>query len=60
MQEIVPGLFLGPYAAAKDYNHLKQHGITHIFMIRERSASPPPFFFVIRLAHPPPPPFTIM
>ncbi|CAI9730405.1 threonine tyrosine-interacting A-like [Octopus vulgaris] len=37
MQEIVPGLFLGPYAAAmkNKYETLKKHGITHIVCIRQ-------------------------
>ncbi|KAG0241311.1 hypothetical protein BGW41_006030 [Actinomortierella wolfii] len=30
MQEIVPGVFLGPYAATRDLARLQQAGITHI------------------------------
>lgn len=37
MQEIVPGLYLGPYAAAMKTKkcHLQEHGITHIICIRQ-------------------------
>lgn len=37
MQEILPGLFLGPYAAAlkNQTEHLKAMGITHIICVRE-------------------------
>lgn len=37
MQEIVPGVFLGPYAAAgkKNFNDLKERGITHIVCVRQ-------------------------
>lgn len=37
MQEIVPGLYLGPYAAAmkNKYETLKEQGITHIVCIRQ-------------------------
>ena len=37
MQEIVPGLFLGPYAAAgkKNLGKLEQTGITHIICVRQ-------------------------
>jgi len=35
MQEVIPGVFLGPYAAAKDHAALKNNRITHILMIRE-------------------------
>lgn len=37
MQEIVPGVFLGPYAAAmkSKLGDLKAHGITHIICIRQ-------------------------
>jgi len=36
MQEILPGLFLGPYACAAKNKlpHLRSHGITHIICIR--------------------------
>jgi len=36
MQEIVPGVYLGPYSAAtkKRFDYLRQHGITHIICIR--------------------------
>ncbi|XP_021913090.1 serine/threonine/tyrosine-interacting protein-like isoform X2 [Zootermopsis nevadensis] len=37
MQEIVPGLFLGPYSAAmkSKLDHLKHHGVTHIVCVRQ-------------------------
>ena len=37
MQEILPGLHLGPYAAAKktQLDFLKGHGITHIVCVRQ-------------------------
>jgi serine/threonine/tyrosine-interacting protein len=37
MQEIVPGLFLGPYSAAmkSKLDHLMHHGITHIVCVRQ-------------------------
>ncbi|EDO33587.1 predicted protein [Nematostella vectensis] len=37
MQEIVPGIFLGPYSAAmkSKLEHLKSQGITHIVCIRQ-------------------------
>ena len=37
MQEIIPGLFLGPYAAAgkKNLGKLEQTGITHIICVRQ-------------------------
>jgi len=37
MQEIVPGVFLGPYSAAQrtKLDALKQHGITHIVCVRQ-------------------------
>lgn len=37
MQEIVPGLFLGPYSAAmkSKLDHLMYHGITHIVCVRQ-------------------------
>ncbi|KAJ4428619.1 hypothetical protein ANN_24664, partial [Periplaneta americana] len=37
MQEIVPGLFLGPYSAAmkSKLDLLKHHGITHIVCVRQ-------------------------
>ena len=37
MQEIVPGLYLGPYAAAgkKNLGKLEQTGITHIICVRQ-------------------------
>ncbi|KAK9503180.1 hypothetical protein O3M35_011805 [Rhynocoris fuscipes] len=36
MQEIVPGVYLGPYSAAvrSKLNDLKKHGITHIICVR--------------------------
>lgn len=36
MQEVIPGLYLGPYAAASKskLSHLKECGITHIVCIR--------------------------
>ena len=38
MQEILPGLFLGPYASAnrKSLGTLQAHGITHIVCIRHQ------------------------
>lgn len=38
MQEILPGIFLGPYAAAmkKELANLKAIGITHIICVRQR------------------------
>ncbi|GFG32565.1 hypothetical protein Cfor_12346 [Coptotermes formosanus] len=37
MQEIVPGLFLGPYSSAmkSKLDHLAHHGITHIVCVRQ-------------------------
>ena len=37
MQEILPGLFLGPYAAAKktQLEFLEGHGITHVVCVRQ-------------------------
>eukprot|EP00039_Didymoeca_costata_P025095 m.12316 g.12316 ORF g.12316 m.12316 type:complete len:280 (+) comp4634_c0_seq1:262-1101(+) len=37
MQEIIPNVFLGPYACAKKakFQYLKDHGITHIVCARE-------------------------
>jgi len=37
MQEIVPGVFLGPYASAgkKKYEELKTAGITHVICVRQ-------------------------
>ncbi|XP_054262660.1 serine/threonine/tyrosine-interacting protein B-like [Macrosteles quadrilineatus] len=37
MQEVVPGLFLGPYSAAQKtkLNDLKENGITHIICVRQ-------------------------
>merc|ERR1711998_119541 len=43
MQEIVPRLFLGPYAASKKMSALRAHNITHILVVRsakERIISP--------------------
>ena len=37
MQEILPGLFLGPYSYSKEFNQLKANGITHIVSIRDAS-----------------------
>ncbi|CAG8565727.1 3629_t:CDS:2 [Ambispora gerdemannii] len=37
MQEILPGLFLGPYSCSKDLELLKQKIITHIVFIRDPS-----------------------
>jgi len=34
MQEIIPRLFLGPYASAKKMDLLKAHNITHIMVVR--------------------------
>lgn len=34
-QEILPGLLLGPFAASKSLETLKQHGVTHIVCIRD-------------------------
>lgn len=34
MQEIVPGLFVGPYAAAKNDEALAAKAISHILMLR--------------------------
>jgi serine/threonine/tyrosine-interacting protein len=36
MQEIVPGVFLGPYTAARDKELLQQHNITHILCIKSK------------------------
>jgi serine/threonine/tyrosine-interacting protein len=37
MQEIIPGVFLGPYSAAmkSKLDHLMNHGITHIICVRQ-------------------------
>ncbi|KAI8899290.1 serine/threonine/tyrosine-interacting protein [Globomyces pollinis-pini] len=35
MQEVYPGLFVGPYLAAKNLPELKRNGITHIVCIRD-------------------------
>lgn len=37
MQEIIPGLFLGPYSVAQKNSHsiLVEHGITHIVCVRQ-------------------------
>jgi len=37
MQEIIPGVYLGPYASAgkKNLDALKHHGITHIVCVRQ-------------------------
>ncbi|CAH1758332.1 23559_t:CDS:2 [Entrophospora sp. SA101] len=37
MQEILPGLFLGPYSCSKDLQMLQQNTITHIVSIRDSS-----------------------
>jgi len=34
MQEILPGVFLGPYGSAKDRNELMNKGITHVLIVR--------------------------
>jgi len=34
MQEIVPSLFLGPYGAAKDFDSLRDKGVTHVLIVR--------------------------
>ena len=39
MQEIIPGLFLGPFIAAKDFTNLKNNGITHILILRDLQES---------------------
>lgn len=38
MQEIVPGVYLGPYSSAmkKQLQTLRDHGITHIICVRHR------------------------
>ncbi|XP_075233813.1 serine/threonine/tyrosine-interacting protein-like isoform X2 [Lycorma delicatula] len=38
MQEIVPGVYLGPYSSAMRtmFQVLKEHGITHIICVREK------------------------
>lgn len=36
MQEVHPGIFIGPYSSAKDLDSLLQHGITHILCIRDQ------------------------
>ncbi|KAI9206122.1 tyrosine phosphatase-like protein-like protein [Polychytrium aggregatum] len=35
IQEIVPGLFLGPYSCSKNLQDLQSKGITHMVMIRD-------------------------
>lgn len=37
MQEILPGLYLGPYSAAlrSKFDLLMEHGITHIICVRQ-------------------------
>ncbi|TPX32544.1 hypothetical protein SmJEL517_g04396 [Synchytrium microbalum] len=35
MQEILPGLWLGPIQSAKNVQALKEHGITHVVCIRD-------------------------
>jgi len=42
MQEILPGLYLGPYAAAmkNQLDNLKAHGITHIVCVRQDCEAP--------------------
>lgn len=45
-QEILPGLFVGPYQASKDYATLQRQGITHVVCIfenRERHLVKPRF-----------------
>lgn len=37
MQEILPGLFLGPYSCSKDLELLQQNAISHIVSIRDSS-----------------------
>ncbi|KXS13188.1 phosphatases II, partial [Gonapodya prolifera JEL478] len=37
MQEIVPGLFLGPHTASKQRDALRSHGITHIVVVRDNT-----------------------
>lgn len=34
MQEILPGVFLGPYGSAKDKAALQNNGITHVLTVR--------------------------
>lgn len=38
MQEIIPGVYLGPYSAAmkKQFQTLRDHGITHIICVRHK------------------------
>ncbi|KAI8083072.1 phosphatases II [Halteromyces radiatus] len=33
MQELLPGLYLGPFAVCRDVNTLKSHGVTHILCL---------------------------
>ena len=35
MQEILPGLFIGPFQVAKDVQALQASGITHILILRD-------------------------
>ncbi|KAJ3341380.1 hypothetical protein HDU93_005016 [Gonapodya sp. JEL0774] len=35
MQEIIPGLFVGPHAASKNLDSLRANGITHIIVVRD-------------------------
>lgn len=35
MQEIIPGLWLGPYVCSKNRELLKSRGITHILCLRD-------------------------
>ena len=35
MQEIIPGLFIGPYSVLRELHVLKSHGITAILCLRD-------------------------
>jgi hypothetical protein len=35
IQEIIPGLFLGPYSCARDKDYLHRHGITHMLCVMD-------------------------
>lgn len=35
MQQVLPGVYLGPYTCSRDKDYLKKFGITHILIVRD-------------------------
>ena len=35
MQQIIPGLWLGPYVCARNFELLRSHNITHVLCLRD-------------------------